>query len=245
LTPFLIGTLFFLLGGCIQGSLGFGLAMIVVPPLLMVLPATTVVPTLAVLSLTNTTLVLWHLRSKVQREIAVPLVVGAIIGLPGGIYLLTTLDGPLFKAGVGVLMIALSFVLLSGWSMPLQNPKWALYPIGIVGGFLGGSISISGPPVILFLTSQGVPKENFRANIATYFTFGSIFGIAGFAIAGILTREVLVYSASVVPALLVGTFVGMKLSNRIPQSLFRRLTLVCVIGMGLILTIRNVVELLG
>ena len=72
--------IFFLVGGCIQGCMGFGLAMVAVPPLLMVLPATTVVPTLVMLSLLNTSAMTWQLRKDVRMEIAGPLAAGALIG---------------------------------------------------------------------------------------------------------------------------------------------------------------------
>lgn len=225
--------------------MGFGLALVVVPPLLMVLPATTVVPTIVLLSLLNTSAMTWHLRAEVHKDLILPLVVGAMVGLPPGIYLLTTLDGPGFKAGVGIFILIFSGVLLSGWRRPLGNPRWALYPVGFLGGFLNGSISISGPPVILFLTNQGTPKDTFRANMAGYFALSGALATAGFAIAGVLTREVLLYAATIVPAALIGTYLGVKLSTRVSQETFRRLTLLCVIVMGLVLFLRSLAETLG
>jgi len=240
LTPYIVGTLAFFMGGVVQGCMGFGLALIVVPPLLMVLPATTVVPTIVLLSLLNTSAMTWHLRAQVSKDLTLPLAIGALLGLPPGIYLLTTLDGPGFKAGVGLFILAFSGVLLSGWTRPLRNPRLALYPVGFVGGFLNGSISISGPPVILFLTNQGMPKDTFRANLAAYFAVSGVLATAGFVIAGVLTREVLIYAASVVPAALIGTYTGVKLSTRVSQDAFGKLTLLCIIVMGLVLFIRNI-----
>lgn len=245
MTPLLLGVIVFFIGGIVQGCMGFGLAMVAVPPLLMVLPATTIVPTLTVLSLFNTTAMTWHLKKDVRPNIVAPLVVGSLVGLPAGIYLLTTMDGPAFKAGVGVLMIALAAILLSGWSMSGRHSKWGLYPAGALGGFFAGSISIGGPPVILFLTSLGISKETFRANMVAYFTCSSSFAILGFVIAGVLTRDVLIYSAGTLPAVMLGTFLGVKASTRIPQEVFRRLTLAGVMVMGLVLTIRSLLEMTG
>lgn len=245
MTPYIVGMLSFFVGGVVQGCLGFGLALVVVPPLLMVLPATDVVPTIVLLSLLNTSAMTWQLRAEVRKDLTVPLVIGALAGLPPGIYLLTTLDGPGFKMGVGIFILAFSGVLLSGWTRPIHNPRWALYPVGFLGGFLNGSISISGPPVILFLTNQEMPKDTFRANMAAYFALSGVLATAGFAIAGVLTREILVYAASVVPAALIGIYIGMNLSTRVSQDAFRRLTLLCIIVMGLLLFIRNVAEMAG
>lgn len=245
MAPYIVGLISFFAGGFVQGCMGFGLALIVVPPLLMVLPATTVVPTLVMLSLLNTSAMTWQLRTDVRRDLTLPLVIGAVAGLPPGIYLLTTLEGPGFRAGVGVFILVLAAVLLSGWTRPLRNPHWALYPAGFLGGLLNGSISISGPPVILFLTSQGTPKDTFRANMAAYFSLTGVLATAGFAIAGVLTREVLLYAAAVVPAAIIGTYLGVRISTRVSQEMFRRLTLLCVIVMGLVLFVRSLAEMLG
>ncbi len=141
--------------------------------------------------------------------------------------------------------VILAAVLLSGWTRPMRNAHWALYPVGFLGGFLNGSISMSGPPVILFLTSQGTPKDIFRANLAAYFTLSGLLATAGFTIAGVLNWDVLLYAATIVPAALIGTYIGVRLSTKVSQEMFRRLTLLCVIVMGLVLFIRNLLQMLG
>ena len=98
---------------------------------------------------------------------------------------------------------------------PLRKPHFALYPVGFLGGFLNGSISIGGPPVILFLTSQGTSKDTFRANLAAYFALTGGLATLGFALVGLLTRDVMVYAAALVPAALLGIYVGVRLSTRI------------------------------
>ena len=245
MTPYIVGMISFFVGGVVQGCMGFGMAMIAVPPLLMVLPATTVVPALNLLSLLNTSAMTWHLRADVRRDLTLPLVAGAALGVPLGIYLLKTFEGAAFKAGVGIFILLLAAVLLSGWTRPMRNPHWVMYPVGFVGGFMNGSISIGGPPVILFLTSQGIPKDIFRANLAAYFTLVGLLATTGFTIAGVLTWDVFLYAATIAPAALVGTYTGVKLSTKVSQEIFRRLTLLCIIVMGLVLFIRNLVAMIG
>lgn len=241
--PYVVGWIFFFFGGFVQGCMAFGLAIIVLPALLMVLPATTVVPSLIMLSLTNTSVLLWHLRAHVNWGVARPLVLGAFLGLPPGIYLLKTLDGPGFKAAVGVLIVLLALMLLIGWTHPLRRPRLALYPVGFLGGFLNGSISISGPPVVLFLTSQGVEKEVFRATLAAYFTLTGILATAGFAVSGVLTLDIVLYALTMIPSLAIGSYLGAKFSARISQEMFKRIALVSVGVMGLVLLIQNVLAM--
>ncbi len=223
--------------------MGFGFAMVVAPPMLLLMPASTVVPSLVVASLLNTSTVAWHLRRHAERRMVGRLTAGAVLGLPVGIYLLKTFEGPVFKAGVGAFMVLLAFVLLRGGLRPLREPRFALYPVGFFSGLLGGSISISGPPVILFLSSQRLARDEFRATILTYFALAGILAVAGFIVSCVLTWPVAAFAAVMIPAVLAGTWVGVRLAAGIPQKLFQRLTLLTVAGMGLLLALRNLAEL--
>ena len=233
----------FFVGGIVQGCMGFGMAMVVAPPLLLFLPATTVVPALTIASLLNTGTAAWTLRRHAQSGIVVPLALGGLAGLPLGIYLLKTLDGPVFKAGVGALMVILALLLMSGWRRPLRNPRAALLPVGFASGFLGGSISISGPPIVLFLTNLGVSRDEFRANSLAYFAFTGFMALIGFVVSGILTREIAWYALGLIPAVFLGTQVGLRLASRLGQLVFQRVTLGAVAVMGLILLLRSLIAL--
>jgi uncharacterized membrane protein YfcA len=234
----------FFLGGIVQGSMGFGMAMIVAPPLLLILPATTIVPAMSMASVFNSAIAAWSLRRHVDHPTLWPLVAGGLVGIPAGIYMLTSLDGPVFKAGVGVLMIALAAMLLSGRRVQLSNPRAALFPVGAASGFLGGSISIGGPPIVLFLTNLGVSRDTFRANLLAYFSITSALAVIGFLFSGVLTRDVAWFALGLIPVVFVGTQLGLVLATRIHHALFERITLVFVAMMGAILLARNVYSLM-
>jgi len=240
---FALMALLFFFGGIIQGCMGFGLAMVVAPPLLLMMPAAVAVPTMAVASLLNTGTAAWTLRRHMRTHIVLPLAFGSLLGLPLGIYLLKSLDGPVFKIGVGALMVTLAGLMLSGWRWQLREPRRALVPVGFVSGFLGGSISISGPPIVLFLSNLGVSRDEFRGNSLGYFTLHGIMALTGFAIAGLLTREVGWRAAGLIPAVFLGTQIGLWLATRLHHAVFQRVTLAAVTLMGLILIARNVYAL--
>ena len=235
--------LLFFFGGIIQGCMGFGLAMVVAPPMLLMMPAAVAVPTMAVAGLLNTGTAAWSLRKHMQANIILPLALGSLAGLPLGIYLLKSLDGPVFKAGVGALMVGLAALMLSGWRWQLKYPRRALLPVGFASGFLGGSISISGPPIVLFLSNLGVSRDEFRANSLGYFTLHGLMALAGFAISYLLTPEVGWHAAGLIPAVFLGTQVGLHLATRLGQITFQRITLIAVALMGFILFVRNLYSL--
>ncbi len=241
---YLLTAALFIVGGAAQGAMGFGLAMVVAPPMLFYLPAAAVVPTITLSNLPNNFIAAWSLRRLVRPDIVGLLSAGSALGLIGGIYLLKALDGPPFKALVGLMMIAIALLLMSGWRRPLRNPHAALFPVGLLSGFLSGAIAISGPPVVLFLTNLDVDRDVFRANLFAYFGITGAMTFVGFAASGILTRDVTLFALALLPAVFVGTRIGLHFSARLHQQLFQRITLTIVAIMGLLLFARNVAALI-
>ena len=60
---------------------------------------------------------------------------------------------------------------------------------------------MSGPPVILFLSNQGVDKNTFRANLSFYFLILIIATAGVFFAGGLLTREIVGLSFFLVPGM--------------------------------------------
>ena len=103
---------------------------------------------------------------------------------------------------------------------------------------MSGSIAVGGPPVILFFTNQEVPREEFRANIAAYFTPISVAANISFYVAGLLTFETVLYALWFVPALVLGVLAGNKYNNLLSEMIYRRIALSIVFIAG-ILSILN------
>ena len=235
-----VGLAIMLLAGLVQGCTGFGLALMAAPCLMLVLPPTAAVPTLVLLSTLGTFLLTLHAWRHVRLGLVAPLAAGGIAGFPLGIYALKAMDPALLKVFVGAFVVLFSLALLAGWSRPLRNVKGALFPVGLAGGFLGGSTSMGGPPVILFLTNQNMPKDVFRGNIVCYFFTVNCFGIAMFLASGLLTWRVAQYAGAFVPTMLVGTYLGVRLSQRLPEARFRRLAMTATATMGAVLLVSSI-----
>lgn len=240
MTGMLVGLGAFCLAGLIQGCTGFGSALVAAPCLLMYFEPTFVVPIITLMSLTNTSLVAFHARRHILPGLVGPLALGGVVGSPIGISLLGVLNPIWLKIGVAVFVVAFALVLLSGWSKPIRNPKCSLLPIGLVSGILGGTTGISGPPVILFLASQGTPKEVFRGNIACYFTVVSCMAIGVLTYKGLVNPAVLMKAGVFLPAMLAGTYFGVKLSRHVSEDHFRKGVVIGVGVMGLVLLITSV-----
>ena len=235
MTGTLVGVGAFCVAGLVQGCTGFGCALVAAPCLLMYFEPTFVVAVITLMSLVNTSLVSFQARRHVLPRLVGPLALGGVVGSPVGITLLVVLNPDWLKVGVAAFVVAFALVLLSGWSKPIPNPKWSLLPIGLVSGILGGTTGISGPPVILFLANQGTPKEVFRGNIACYFTMVSCMAISVLTYKGLVGPEVLLKAGIFLPAMLAGTYLGVKLSHHVSEGHFRKGVVIGVGAMGLML----------
>ena len=94
---------------------------------------------------------------------------------------------------------------------------------GFVGGFLGGSTSLTGVGPIVLLTRDKAPATSFLADLAVYFVWTSIVGLSALALEGALAAEAL-YPAVLVwlPGALAGNLLGTVVGPRLPERLFRR-----------------------
>jgi len=221
-----------LVSGLVQGCAGFGIGMVAASSLMLLMPPAEVVPVVLMMSIANTGVTALHARRHIRFELIGPLVLGALLGMAPGLYVLKTLNATLLKGFAGAFVLLFALLLLSGWRKPLQIRKRVLVSVGLMSGFLGASASMGGPPVILFLANQETPKDAFRASLLFYFFTVNCGALAVFRSIGLLTAAVAQYAVLLMPALLLGTFLGVWLSHHVPEALFRRLAMLLVACMG-------------
>jgi uncharacterized membrane protein YfcA len=242
-TTLFIGSLVIFIGSLLQGAIGFGFSMVTVPFLVLLLPRTVMTPVLVLLCVALNLMATLKSRQHLRLSgIVLPLLAGGIAGVPAGILLLRVVDATMFRLGVGGVVLLLSLLLMADWKRPVIHQAMGLLPVGLVSGLLNGSIALSGPPAILFLSNQEIPRDQFRANLLCYFLFLNCATALSFALSGMVGIPALRYTAVYTPAMVAGTIAGMLLADRIPEKLFRTLTLYIVGGMGLWLIVSTLIK---
>jgi len=144
------------------------------------------------------------------------------------------LDIRTYKVFIGLIITLFATAFLMGFKRKIKNEKLSFTTIGFLSGLLSGSTAMSGPPIILFFTNQGIAKRPFRANIVAYFIVLDLATILTFALSGLITKEVVNYAILLIPALIFGAFTGMKLVHKVDEKLFRNITLSVVTVAGLV-----------
>ncbi len=227
-------------GSLVQGSVGFGFALIIVPTLLLLLPQENVTPIVVMLSLVLNGVALYDCHRILQRKTVLLLSISGVLGVPFGVYLLQEVNATLFKLAVGLLIVILAYLLKIGWKRSSgKQTLTSFFPVGLLSGIMNGSIALNGPPVILLFAHINLEKEIFRANLLGYFFISNCFTILYFAYSNLIHQKILMDSIIYLPALLLGTLVGIKISKRIPEKIFRNVVLLIVGGMGFTLIVTN------
>ncbi|WP_353893938.1 sulfite exporter TauE/SafE family protein [Proteinivorax hydrogeniformans] len=230
-----IGLLIIFLAAATQGIASFGFSIISLPLLGVFLPLQVVVPMLIIYSLVLNSMILQNLKEHIDFKRIWILVVAGVIGTPFGVYLLKVVDENTLKIAIGVILTISAVLNFYGIKVKVKREKLTQIPVGLISGLFNGSASIGGPPIIIFLTNQGVKKQIFRANLTLYFWLINIVTIPTYVVGGLITTEVIQYTLFLLPGLLLGTMVGINLGNKVDENLFAKLTLVMVMGMGLFL----------
>ncbi|MGQ9668287.1 MAG: sulfite exporter TauE/SafE family protein [Anaerolineae bacterium] len=221
------------LAGLTYGLTGFGFALVATPILVMLLSPRVAVPAVLLMSMANGLFLLIASWRDIQPRRILPLALAGILATPAGAYFLARGPAATLKWFIGAVIILFALAFLLGFQRPVREEGPASIPIGLLSGFLGGSTGMSGPPVILFFTNQGVEQRAFRANLVTYFMVLNLITLPLYAFHGLVTREVGMYALAALPALALGTWAGVRLTGRVNPRLFRRITLLLVLMAGI------------
>jgi uncharacterized protein len=158
-------------GAAVQSATGFGFALVLSPALFAVMEPVEAVTALLALGLALNLLVLFEggRPQHVDWHALAPMLVAAVPGLAVGAVALTELSKEVLQVAVGVAVIA-----AAGWQLwrragNTHLPPAAAWGAGFVSGALTTSISVNGPPLVLWLEARGVRPEEFRASLAASF----------------------------------------------------------------------------
>jgi len=219
--------------------LGFGAGLIAVGTLALVLPELKDVVVL--LLLVNLPAELWVVRSS-WREISwrrvLILFVGVAVGIPLGTWFLQWGDPGFLLIVLGLFLVVVGAVfLLTPKSRGSGLPPWTASPTGLLSGILTGLFGTGGPPLIIYYQLSGVDKTAFRSNLMAIFLLMTTVRVPSYALFGLITAPRLWSALAVMPAALLGAFIGNHIHLRLKETTFRRMVSAALILIGLLLLI--------
>jgi uncharacterized protein len=234
-TTFIIyGIIVCFFSGLVTGITAFGFALVAIPLLMLFFDPKAAVPIVTINSTLTGMYLFFELRKRMQVKKIIPLIIGGIVGLPFGVYILVVLDKDILKISVGALIAVFAGLLALGIKREIKSEKNTSLLVGMVSGLLKGSTSLSGPPVVLFLINQDQEKEVFRANLTGYFMIMGTMAVIALTIGKLVSLTVLEYSAWFIVPTILGTGLGSKICPHVNPVPFRNLSLAIVIMAGIL-----------
>ncbi len=218
----------------IRGVSGFGFALFLAPILLLILNSKSIVAINLLLGAFGSIMILRSNYRNVNLKGIAPMAVSSLLGIPLGIWIITIITPSTLKVLVGGITIVFAIPLALGFTRVFARETVACSISGFLSGFLNTSTSLSGPPVVLFMHNQNWGKQIIHASLAAYFLFIGVCSLIGLSASGFMSTQILIFTASLVPAVLIGTGIGLVTFRRIDPRFFRRLSLAVIIGAGIL-----------
>ena len=241
----LIAMLIALVGGIVSGLAGFGFGLVTVPLLLLLYPPATVTTVGSSLVLASGWIVLLSTWRTVQVRTLGALIPGATIGVFIGTVLLRALEPAVIKLIAGTVVLLFAVSVLRGWRIDAVHHPLAAPLAGLASGTLSTSTGMSGPPVVLLFTTRQYDMQQFRGSITAYFYYVNFIGLSLLILRGIVGWEQLEIALRLLPAAIVGGFIGRRALRYVSQSQFRTITLVMLLMTGTIGSVTALQTLLG
>lgn len=157
------------------------------------------------------------------------MLLGGIPGIPLGAYILATQPTYLLRIFICLVSVIFALLFLFDVRIKLKETTTTSIGIGFLSGVLGGSISESGPPVVIFGLANNWKKDIFRATLITYFFFLSFTASLFFISFSLFSnRAIIIFISSAIPTLLF-SLLGIFLKNKTSEKLFRYFILVVIV----------------
>lgn len=241
LAVLLLACLTFLLAGLVKGVTGMGLPTVAMGILGSLLSPSTAAALLLLPSLITNIFQLGgggHAIALMRR--LWPMQVAIVIFTLFSSQWLATGHSAGTQLALGVALVVYALWMLTGrtFSVSARAERNLALPVGMVTGLLTGATGVFVMPAVPWLQALRLEKDELVQALGISFTSSTLALAAGLWWHGALHSTSLgVSGLAVIPAL-IGLFAGQRLRRVISAPVFKRYFLICLLGLGLEMTIR-------
>ncbi len=230
-----------LLAGFVNGLAGFGTGLVALGLWLHVMDPLLAAPLVVICSVIAQLLSLTAVRQALNLRRLWPFLLGGVLGVPLGVLALERIEVELFRAAVGIFLVAYTLAMLVSRRVPAiaRGGRTADGAVGFAGGILGGAAGLSGalPTVWCGLKRWGKAEQRaiyqpFNLTILTW-------ALVSQAAQGVITEEAGRLALVCLPATALGVWLGVQTYGRVDDAQFRRIVLWLLFVSGAAMTVTN------
>lgn len=208
-------------GGFTHGLTGVGVITVALPLMALIVDMKTVIPMVGLLALSINIVLGLQLHKAMDWRLCSPLLIGAVPGIPVGVYVLKTVPSSLLQTVLGGVLMA--YGLYAVIQTPVQKNLslfWA-WLAGFLAGGLGGSIGASGPPIIVYTSILPWPKDTIKATMIAFFLCTNLGISTMHTVTGLITLKVLTFYAVSLPGLALGCLLGVMCYGHVQTQTYK------------------------
>ncbi len=165
-----------------------------------------------------------YYRKKANWNIILKLIPFALCGIALGSFVMRFLDDNSLRPAIGIIiisMVGLNFIRRKFLKPDMIPSHWGFsLLIGLAAGFSTQVANAAGPVMAIYLLSMQLPKEEYLGTGAWYFMILNFLKLPVFIWEGRIVMESLYIDLCMLPAIVLGAFLGVLIAKKISQQSF-------------------------
>ena len=155
-------------------------------------------------------------------------------GIGAGIWLLLCIDRNWAIRGLSISIVSYSVFALwrPNLALPQQHTNWLQIPAGLLNGVLTGLTGAQVMPLLPYVMSLKMDDDRTVQAINLAVALASSVLTIGLVSTGLLTPELMVFSAIAVVPAMTGVAIGRRVRQKIPRDHFRTIILLVLLLLG-------------
>jgi uncharacterized membrane protein YfcA len=123
-----------------------------------------------------------------------------------------------------------------------QRPNAAVSAgFGAIAGLTGGAAAMPGPSVIFLFLSTPIAVDAARATLVLFFQVSAVASAISATVGGLMKPASLILGAALLPAMLIGNWLGDRVFDRTPSKAYRHVVVLLLAGLGIVGVARGLI----
>ncbi len=153
----------------------------------------------------------------------------AVLGILIGWKIMSHISDAQLRPLIGIIILVLLGLHVwrsrSAAEAPAPKSRWVPATLGLSAGITTMLANAAGPIMTIYLMTMRLPKAAFIGTGAWYFLIVNVLKVPLSAQMGLITPASLWINLALSPLIIVGSLLGIRIANRLPEKLFGRFVL--------------------
>ncbi len=239
MSEYLIIFLIILFASGVHGFVGFGYGLILMAILPFIIPVTTATIIVSFSSMFFSLYMVWRNRAYIDTKLVLFPLIGILLFIPAGVFLLNYVDDQILKPILGLVLISISLFSLvrKEENFSIKSTPFNGILTGSISGILNGWLSVGGPPLVLYFVQSTPDKYSYKVAMDLVFLINSIYRLIWLFIYGNLTATMLPLLSLTVVGGIAGTIIGYSFLVKTDKSIINKVVYLTLVVAGAMLII--------